>query len=221
MGFLWQEARLGLRAAALYGRDPAALGTAADMLVLRGVHPTAAAAAEALERIVAAPAPEKPARRRSLATWYRSVRLLLVFGGFLSAPDNDAGKLDRRYPRLRAAVGFVLATAVWVATWVFPVTFMIAMAWSCESHARRLGARLLAHYDAEGATAIAGSAGPQKRTLLASVALGLSVAIPIGFVAFVDSVHNKTGFSWLTAVGALVALSLVLAATVIVSRKDA
>lgn len=219
MSYLWQEARMGLRTAALYGRDPAALSTAADMLVVRGVHPTPDAAERALGTIIDAPAPGKPSERRSPGIWIRSARLLLVFGGFLSAPDGDAGQLDRRRPRLRAAAGFALGSAVWVTTWVFPVTFMIAMAWGCESHARRLGSRLLDYYDEASATARRDDTGHGTRALLASAALGLSVAIPIGFVAYADSVNHSAGFSWLTALGALVALSLVIAVSVTVRRR--
>ena len=35
---------------------------------------------------------------------------------------------------------------VWAITWVLPLTFMILMAWSCESHARELGNRALSFY---------------------------------------------------------------------------
>ena len=40
MNYLWQEARMNLRLAALYGRDPGILQTAAELLSLRGVYPT-------------------------------------------------------------------------------------------------------------------------------------------------------------------------------------
>src|SRR5207248_9676908 len=36
--YLYQEMRMTLRTAALYGRDPRALKTAGEMLALRGVH---------------------------------------------------------------------------------------------------------------------------------------------------------------------------------------
>ena len=39
VAYLLQEGRMGLRTAALYGRDPSALRTTAEMLSLRGVHP--------------------------------------------------------------------------------------------------------------------------------------------------------------------------------------
>ena len=49
--------------------------------------------------------------------------------------------------------------------------------------------------------------------------LFLSIAVPIGFVAYADHVHHTTGINWLGALGALVAVSLVLAASVLTSRR--
>src|SRR5438270_524312 len=42
--YLWQEGRMVLRTAALYGHDPSDLETSAQVLALRGVHPTVATA---------------------------------------------------------------------------------------------------------------------------------------------------------------------------------
>ena len=77
-----------LRTAALYGRDPRELETTAEMLALRGVHPTVDAARAALEQVRDVPLPEKPEKRRSVRTWVHSVSLVLIFGGFLSAPSD-------------------------------------------------------------------------------------------------------------------------------------
>jgi hypothetical protein len=123
--------------------------------------------------------------------------------------------------------GIVLGFAVWLTTWVVPVSLMIALAWGCESHARQLGLRTLAHYAGDDATtrrAIAAAerrydAGRTKRQALRSVALALSIAIPIAFVAYVDHVRQQTGINWLGALGALVALSLVVAGAVYGSRR--
>jgi hypothetical protein len=112
-------------------------------------------------------------------------------------------------------------------TWVLPFTFMIMMAWGCETHARQLGRRALVFYDGEAATvsaaiAVAGrrqDRGHDKRALLRAVALFLSVAIPLGFIALVNHVRQTTGVNWLVAVGALVAVSLVIATAVISSRR--
>ncbi len=50
-------------------------------------------------------------------------------------------------------------------------------------------------------------------------ALALSVAIPIGFVAYVDHVRNTVGVNWLGALGALVAVSLVAAMAILGARR--
>ena len=51
--------------------------------------------------------PDKPTARRPLRTWVRSVYVLLIFGGFLSAPDRETPR-KRAHWRLKAAVGFVV-----------------------------------------------------------------------------------------------------------------
>ena len=55
--------------------------------------------------------------------------------------------------------------------------------------------------------------------MLRAIALFLSVAIPLGFIAVVNHYRNTVGFNWLAAVGSLVALSLVIATAVIASRR--
>jgi hypothetical protein len=198
--------------------------TAAEMLALRGVHPTAEEAEVALLAV-----PEKPppvAKRRSLRTWVNSVRLVLIFGGFLSAPsaeEKPTGKMDR----LRAAGGLLIGFLIWAMTWVFPLTFMVALAWGCETHCRQLGLRTLALYGGGSATAEEAIAAAKRRNeerhterqLLRSIVLALSVAIPVVFVAYANHVRQDTGISWVAALGALVALSLVIAGAVYGSRR--
>jgi hypothetical protein len=227
IAYLQQEARMTLRVAALYGRDPDDLRTAAELLALRGVHPTAEAAEASLRAVRAAGVPPKREVRRPLRSWARSVYMLLVFGGFLSAPDNDVTKSRPRFPRLRAALGLAIGGAIWALTWIFPVSFMIAMAWGCESHTRELGRRVLAFYGGEAASAEAAielaarreDRGHDLRQLVRTGALLLSVALPIAFIAYVDHVRQSTGVNWLGAVGALVALSLVIAVAAVASRR--
>lgn len=230
LAYLWQEARMGLRIAALYGHDPAELRTSAEMLALRGVHPTPNAAEEALIAVRDSPPPEKPNERRPLRVWVISVRRLLVFGGFMSPkekhddPDDGDG---RGSARLGAAAGIAIAGAIWLTTWVLPVSFMVAMAWGCETHTRQLGRRALLLYDGEAASPEAAIAaadqredrGHDKRQILRTVVLILSVLIPIAFIAYADHVRQSTGINWLGALGALVALSLVLATTMVASRR--
>jgi hypothetical protein len=170
--------------------------------------------------------PEHPAQRRSLRTWIDSGYRLLVFGGFLSAASAEPPK-QRALDRLRAVLSFLLGVAIWVMTWVVPFTFMIMMAWGCETHARQLGRRALIFYDGEAASISAAMAlaaqrrdrGHDKRALLRAGALFLSVAVPLGFVAYVNHLRNTIGVNWVVAVGALVAVSLVVATAVISSRR--
>jgi len=215
-----------LRIAALYGRDPRELKTAGEMLALRGVHPTVEEAEAALAATQNAPMPDRPTDRRSLRTWVDSGYRLLVFGGFMSPAAAEPPK-ERMLDRLRAVFSFLVAAAIWVMTWVVPFTFMILMAWGCETHARQLGRRTLVFYDGEAAgvdAAIALAArrrdrGHDKRAMLRAVALFLSVAIPLGFIALVNHYRNTVGFNWIVALGSLVALSLVIATAVISTRR--
>ena len=155
--YLWEEARMGLRIAALYGRDPADLRTAGELLTLRQLYRTPEAAEQALVVLRDAPPPEKPTARRRLRVWIRSAYRLLVFGGFMSAPKDKSEQGDdperRRTRRLRALVGIAIATGIWLTTWVLPVTFMLAMAWGCDTHTRQLGRRALLFYDGDTASA--------------------------------------------------------------------
>jgi hypothetical protein len=225
VGYLWQEMRMTMRIAALYDRDPRALNTAAEMLALRGVHPNVESAEAALIKVRGTPMPGRPSERRSLRTWVHSVYLVLVFGGFMSP---SAAEPPRRtwVDRIKSAASLVLAGAIWVMTWILPVTFMILMAWGCETHARQLGRRALVFYDGEAASVAAAIAlaerrrdrGHDKRTLVRGIALFLSLAIPLAFIAYVNHVRKSVGFNWLGALGALVALSLVIAVGVVASR---
>lgn len=223
--YLRQEARMVLRTAALYDRDPRELEAAAEMLALRGVHPTVDDARSALLPVRDTPMPEKPAARRPWRTWVRSIYVLLIYGGFLSAP-SDKSK-EGAHPWVKTAIGGLFGLTVWVITWVFPLSFMIALGWGCDSNARSLGRRALFFYDSDPDSAQAAiaaakqqkDAGHNKRQILRTTLLVLSVAIPIAFVAFIDHERQSTGITPLTAVGALVALSLVIATAVIATRR--
>ena len=224
--YLYQEMRMTLRTAALYGRDVRELKTAGEMLALRGVHPTVEEAEASLATVQSTPMPDHPTNRRSLRTWVDSGYRLLVFGGFMSPSTAEPPK-QRVLDRIRAVLSFLFAAGLWVMTWVLPFTFMVMMAWGCETHARQLGRRAVVFYDGEAATvsaaiAVAGrrqDRGHDKRALLRAVALFLSVAITLGFIALVNHVRQSTGVNWLVALGGLVALSLVIATAVISSRR--
>jgi hypothetical protein len=225
LSYLWQEMRMTLRTAALYDHDPRQLQTAAEMLALRGVHPTVETAEAALLRVQGTGTPGRPTHRRSLRTWVHSVYLLLVFGGFLSPSDGEPQ--TGLWARVKAFLGLLVAGAIYLTTWVLPVTFMVVMAWGCESHTRQLGRRALVFYDGEEATVDAAIAvadarrdrGHEKRSLLRAIALFLSVAIPIAFIALVIHFRDTVGFNWLVGLGSLVALSLVIATAVVSTRR--
>jgi hypothetical protein len=122
----------------------------------------------------------------------------------------------------------VLAAIIWAMTWILPVTFMVVMAWGCETHARQLGRRALVFYDGEAASVNAAIAlaarrrdrGHDKRTILRSTVLFLSLAIPLGFIVVAEHERRTVGINWLGALGALVAVSIVIAIGVIVNRRD-
>ena len=223
--YLQQEMRMTLRIAALYGREPQDLHTAAEGLALRGVHPDVEAAEAALTSVRDQGAPDRPQQRRSWRTWVHSVYLLLIFGGFMSpsVAKEDTGTLGR----VRAVFGVLLGVGIWATTWVLPLTFMIVMAWGCETHARQLGRRTLLYYDGEADNALEAikiadqrsDHGHDKRAIARSIALFLSVAIPIGFIGYAQHIRHTTGINWISALAVLVALSLVIATAVISSRK--
>lgn len=227
ISYLWQEMRMTMRIAALYGRDLRALRTAAEMLALRGVHPNVESAEAALVKVRETPTPERPPHRHSLRTWVHSVYLLLVFGGFMS-PSVAKPPKQRWVDRLRSAASLIVGVTVWLLTWVFPVTFMVLMGWGCETHARQLGRRALIFYDGEAASVDAAITlaarrhdhGHDKRAIVRGIVLFLSLAIPLAFIAYVDHVRKTVGFNWLGAVGALVAISVVIAVGVVANRRD-
>ena len=219
--YLLQEMRMTLRTAALYDRDPRTLRTSAEMLALRGVHPDVESAEAALRSVEATPV--RPPQRRSWRTWVHSAYLMLVFGGFMSPSTAE----EESRSKLRAALSVLLGVGIWVTTWVLPLTFMIAMAWGCETHARQLGRRTLLFYDGEAGSVLEAikfadqrsDQGHEKRAIFPTVAVFLSIAVPIAFIAYMNHVRQTVGVSWVGALGALAALSLVIATAVIASRK--
>jgi hypothetical protein len=225
MNYLWQEARMTLRLAALYGRDPGILKTAAELLSLRGVYPDADAAEAGLIAVEGMGVPAKPSERRPFRVWMESGRRLLVFGGFIGPPSGESHRGARAL--LRDAAGAVAFVVVWAITWIFPVTFMIMMAWGCETHSRQLFQRVVLYYASEEAPAEPPPAPgrgwrarvPRGRQAVSAAGLALSIAIPAGFLAYVIHVKKTVGFTWLTALGLLVALSVVTAGAVYGSRR--
>jgi hypothetical protein len=218
INYLWQEVRMTLRLAALHGHDPSTRRTAAEALWLRGVYRSVEAAEEGLLAIQAQPLPPRPTARRPLRTWIRSVRRVLVFGGFLSPPSGipHHGVLSW----LRDALGVLIGVAGWVITWIFPATFMIAMAWGCHTHARRLFRTALEYYSGEATPAksarelAAGLRHQTRRQAAQGAALSVSILLPIGFLVYATHVEKSAGLNIITAPGVLVAISLVIALSV-------
>jgi hypothetical protein len=56
------------------------------------------------------------------------------------------------------------------------------------------------------------------RQALRTLALIASVAVPIAFLAYAEHVRKTTGVNWVGGLGALVALSLVIA-TIVAARR--
>jgi hypothetical protein len=225
MNYLWQEARMNLRLAALYGRDPGILQTAAELLSLRGVYPTVKDAEAGLLAVEDAGIPPKPEHRRPLRLWIACGMRLLVFGGFIGPPTGESHSSLRA--RIRDVLGVLMFVALWAITWIFPVTFMIMMAWGCETHSRQLFQRTRAFYAAEPSPEERPpepgrgwrARVPSGRQAVSAAGLALSIAIPAGFLAYAIHVHKKFGITWVTAIGLLVALSVVTAAAVYGSRR--
>ena len=225
MTYLWQEMRMTLRTAALYDRDPHTLRTKAEMLALRGVHPTVERAEQELIVARDTPLPDKPEHRRPLKNWIQSGFALLVFGGFMSPSTAKQRRGFREF--VRDGLALLGAGAIWVITWVVPFTFMIAMAWGCESHARKLGRRAQIYYDGEEESVKAAidaanrreDRGHTKRELIRGAALFLSLAIPIVFIAYVAEIRNTAGLTWLSGIAVVVAVSLVVATVMVAARR--
>ena len=174
--YLQQEMRMTLRTAALYGREPSELRTSAEMLALRGVHPDVDAAEAALKSVREQAIPDRPAHRRSWRTWVHSVYLLLVVGGFMSPSVAEEDKGTRG--KVRAVFGVLLGVGLWVMTWVVPLTFMIMMAWGCETHARQLGRRTLLYYDGEAGSVLEAIKAADQQTRPAVTTNGRSCGAP-------------------------------------------
>ena len=117
------------------------------MLALRGVHPDVRPPRRRWSRSRARHA--RSARGGdSLRTWVHSV---LPAAGLrrLHVAVRRQEPPRARSARSRRCSAFPLGVGIWLTTWVLPVTFMVAMAWGCETHARQLGRRTLLYYDGE------------------------------------------------------------------------
>jgi hypothetical protein len=214
---------MNLRLAALFGRDPCDLRTSAELLALRGVHPTVEAAEAELIAVRDTERPSRPGRRRPLRVWVHSIRRLLVFGGFLSPPKRERPHGFLAWAR---TVGTVLiGVAGRVITSVLLLTLMALMAWGCESHTRQLSRQAMALYATRNPsstgpiTAARAWIGGGARQIFSGLAVTVSILVPIGFLIYAVHVRDTAGLNWQSGLGALVAVSLVIAMAVRGSRR--
>jgi hypothetical protein len=211
VAFLWTQTRMMLRIAALYGHDPGGPHVAAEMLTLRGVYPSVPDAQKALDHIGEKRTDES--RRDRLQAWYFMVRRILVLAAFTSAsdPDEHPGKA-------RQALSLVAFALIWIVTCILPVTFMVLMAWSCDTSTRHVGAMTLEYYSGEPVHDPKGLKGMRtrpdrhhgRRVLIRWTALAVSILVPLGVIAY--AVSQGDGLSdGLRAIAAVVGLAVVIA----------
>ena len=224
LAFLEREYRLFMRMAALAGKHPADLSVAAQFLVLRGVHATQAEALAALELVKDTPAPA-PTRRRPIRYWYESVLTIMIYAGFLSPPDPDSVKRRGVKAYLKAAGGFALAGILWILTWIFPLTFMVMMSWTCERDARQLGQKILEFWGLTGSERLTRAQRKERRRAMSwrirffnfvrGVILLLTLAVPF-YLLGGAIVNGRWGTGWNVpdAAGAIAGLALVIGVTV-------
>ncbi len=111
-------------------------------------------------------------------------------------------------------------------TWVIPITFMIAMSWTCESDARRFGQPVLTRYGEEGADNVLAIASTDRKaggnkaiTVVRGVLVVLSVAVPLALIASTVMAGGcPLHLDIPRSVGALAALSLVIAVSIAAIR---
>ena len=144
MNYLWQEARMTLRLATLYGRDPGILTTAAELLSLRGVYPDADAAEAGLIAVEGMGMPAKPENAGRSDCGSSAAAGCSSSAGSSGPPSGESHRRFALVVARRSRVGAFIA--LWAITWIFPVTFMIMMAWGCETHSRQLFQRVRSFY---------------------------------------------------------------------------
>lgn len=198
---LWDQAWMTLRIAALHGHDVRAPGTTAELLVLRGVHPTIAEAQAALDALDHRPEHRFVGGYRS---WWQLGRRVMVLAGFLDPDDGGPPPGP-----LRRALLWTLAAGIYALTWILPLSFMIVMAQSCSLSTRRMAQAALARYAPAGT---APAEAPVRRRRGRTVVLAaLGGGIPIAAVAWANNLTQANAATWVRSVGVLFGLSLVLA----------
>lgn len=222
--FLEQEYRFFMMAAALAGKDPASLEVGADFLVLRGVYDSHSDALDSLRSVKESPMPE-PTGRRPLRYWYDSVMSILVYAGFLSPPEQGAETKHNLRWLLRLVGNGVFAGLIWIFTWVFPLSFMVLMSWTCEHDARSLGQKTLDHWKLEASSKKSRTERRAERreqawktrafNLIRGLIFIVTLAVPLALVG--GSIMNQRwSFGWdlPETTGALAGLALVIGVVV-------
>ena len=119
-----------------------------------------------------------------------------------------------------------VAAAIWVLTWVVPVTFMIAMSWTCESDARRFGQRVMTRYAEKDASIAASMARADRKaggnktvSVVRGALVVLSIALPLALIASTALAGSgPLGVHFPQAAGVLAALALVIGVSVAAIR---
>jgi hypothetical protein len=213
VAMLWEQARMALRIGALYGTEARGDEWAAELLWLRGAQPSLEAARTDVESI----GRRRPKHeRRGLRAWYELGYRLLIMAGFLSAPDPGAPKT----PLWRRTIGLTVAGVLWAITWIFPATFMLAMAFAGVSSTNSLASRARTYYGGGDALEVEAAREPASlRTKIArGILLALSIGVPIG--ALVISAHFRpAGIEWYWVLITLAGISLVLGLSAAAARS--
>lgn len=204
---LWEQARLALRTAAVSGRDPSSIETAAELLVVRGVHADQAAALSALEAARNGDRARAPKgfSGRFRALYDLAIRILL-FAAFINPPGDERPSWARRI------ISFTVASAIWIFTVIFPLAFMALMAWSCESAARRTAELTAESWLPELDPPAPETIGQKVARTAAITLLGI---IPVSIVAL--GVVRPTGLT--TGLAAVVGLCEALILALAISRR--
>jgi hypothetical protein len=213
VAMLWEQARMTLRIGALYGTQARGHEWAAELLWLRGAQPNLEAARAAL-KAVGAGTPKR--ERRGIRAWYELGYRLLIMAGFLSPPDPDAPKT----PLWRRGLGLAGAGVLWGITWIFPATFMLAMAFACVSSTQSLASRARAYYGGGDALEVKTAREPASlRTKVGrGILLALSIGIPIAALA-ISAHFRPAGIHWYYVLITLAGISVVLGLSAAAARS--
>lgn len=194
---LMEQARMVLRIAALHGWPPDDARAAAELLTLTGVYGSPESARRAIDAKLASTGHQARPHGHG---WIGLARSLLVLAGFIEPKE-----LRTPRGRLKGAIAAIVAAVVWAATWILPLTFVLLMAWSCESATDKLSGRALRRY---GEPAAASHWSPGRGRLWALAVLG-SAALPAALL-FAAAQWHPLGIGFVHVLVPLAGIALVL-----------